>query len=91
MRFSVWPNLMQPVEDVLDVARHADRTGWDGVWVADHFMGDGAGFGAVEVLPVVSAVRRRMEVCASLHRRLHLRRLARTRCKSFHHPTTTKT
>lgn len=48
MRFSVWPNLMQPVEDVLDVARHADRTGWDGVWVADHFMGDGAGFGAVE-------------------------------------------
>jgi len=48
MRFSVWPNLMQPVEDVLDVARHADSTGWDGVWVADHFMGDGAGFGAVE-------------------------------------------
>ena len=45
MRFSVWPNLMQPSDDVLAVAAHADRTGWDGVWVADHFMGDGGGFG----------------------------------------------
>lgn len=54
MRFSVWPNLMQPVEDVLAVARHAERTGWDGVWVADHFMGDGAGFGA-EDAPVLEA------------------------------------
>lgn len=48
MRFSLWPNLMQPVPDVLSVATHADRTGWDGVWVADHFMGDGGGFGASE-------------------------------------------
>ncbi|UDY36542.1 LLM class flavin-dependent oxidoreductase [Dermatobacter hominis] len=48
MRFSVWPNLMQPAVDVLAVARHADDTGWDGVWVADHFMGDGGGFGAPE-------------------------------------------
>jgi len=30
------------------VARHAEATGWDGVWVADHFMGDGGGFGPVE-------------------------------------------
>lgn len=45
MRFSVWPNLMQPVEDVLVVTRHVEATGWDGVWVADHFMGDGGGFG----------------------------------------------
>ncbi len=48
MRFSVWPNLMQPVEEVLEVARHAESTGWDGVWVADHFMGDGGGFGPAE-------------------------------------------
>jgi alkanesulfonate monooxygenase SsuD/methylene tetrahydromethanopterin reductase-like flavin-dependent oxidoreductase (luciferase family) len=48
VRFSVWPNLMQPAADVLQVARHAEATGWDGVWVADHFMGDGAGFGAPE-------------------------------------------
>ncbi|MGZ4705068.1 MAG: TIGR03560 family F420-dependent LLM class oxidoreductase [Acidimicrobiales bacterium] len=48
MRFSVWPNLAQPWTDVVEVARHAEATGWDGVWVADHFMGDGGGFGAVE-------------------------------------------
>ncbi len=48
MRFSVWPNLMQPASAVLDVARHAERTGWDGVWVADHFMGDGGSFGPTE-------------------------------------------
>ena len=54
MRFSVWPSLMQPVDDVLAVARHAETTGWDGVWVADHFMGDGGGFGA-EDAPMLEA------------------------------------
>ena len=48
MRFSIWPGLQQPWADVLEVARHADATGWDGVYVADHFMGDGTSFGAVE-------------------------------------------
>lgn len=41
MRFSVWPNLAQPWSDVVEVATHAEATGWDGVYVADHFMGDG--------------------------------------------------
>ncbi len=45
MRFSIWPNLQQPWADVLEVARHAEATGWDGVYVADHFMGDGSSFG----------------------------------------------
>ena len=27
------------LEDVLAVARHAEATGWDGVWIADHFYG----------------------------------------------------
>jgi alkanesulfonate monooxygenase SsuD/methylene tetrahydromethanopterin reductase-like flavin-dependent oxidoreductase (luciferase family) len=40
MRFSVWPNLAQPWNDVVAVATHAEATGWDGVYVADHFMGD---------------------------------------------------
>lgn len=61
MRFSVWPNLMQPIDDVMAVARHCDDTGWDGLWVADHFMGDGAGFGApdsptLEATAVLSAL-----------------------------------
>src|SRR3954447_2179056 len=38
MRFSIWPGLGQPWKDVLATAEHAERTGWDGVWVADHFM-----------------------------------------------------
>jgi F420-dependent oxidoreductase-like protein len=49
VRFSIWPNLAQPWADVVEVARHAEATGWDGLYVADHFMGDaGGGFGAVE-------------------------------------------
>lgn len=43
MRLSVWPSLNQPWSSVLEVARHADATGWDGVYVADHFMGDAGG------------------------------------------------
>lgn len=54
MRFSVWPSPSQPVEDLLAVARHADATGWDGVYVSDHFMGDGGGFGPVDA-PVLES------------------------------------
>ena len=38
MRLSIWPGTENPWHDVLETARHAERTGWDGVWVADHFM-----------------------------------------------------
>jgi F420-dependent oxidoreductase-like protein len=41
MRFSVWPNPTQSFEDVLQIARHAEASGWDGLWYADHFMPDG--------------------------------------------------
>jgi alkanesulfonate monooxygenase SsuD/methylene tetrahydromethanopterin reductase-like flavin-dependent oxidoreductase (luciferase family) len=49
VRLSIWPNAQQPWTDLLDEVRHAERTGWDGVYLADHFMGDGGGFGAPEV------------------------------------------
>jgi F420-dependent oxidoreductase-like protein len=52
MRFSIWPNAAQPVEDVLDVARHAEQTGWDGVYVADHFMPN-VGMGAPPETPTL--------------------------------------
>ncbi len=45
MRFSFWTTLSQPWADVLAVARHAEATGWDGIYVADHFMGSGGEWG----------------------------------------------
>ena len=38
MRFSLWPTTSQPWSDLQAAARHAADTGWDGRWVADHFM-----------------------------------------------------
>ncbi|BCJ46150.1 luciferase-like hypothetical protein [Actinoplanes ianthinogenes] len=38
MRISIWPGAGQPWSDILQTARHAEETGWDGVWIADHFM-----------------------------------------------------
>jgi alkanesulfonate monooxygenase SsuD/methylene tetrahydromethanopterin reductase-like flavin-dependent oxidoreductase (luciferase family) len=40
MRFSVWPNPAQPWPEILATATHAEATGWDRVYIADHFMGD---------------------------------------------------
>jgi probable F420-dependent oxidoreductase len=45
MRLCLWPLAQQAWPDLLDVVQHVDRTGWDGVYVADHFMGDGRQFG----------------------------------------------
>ena len=41
MRFSIWPSAAQSWSDVLEVVRHAETTGWDRAYVADHFMGNG--------------------------------------------------
>ncbi|MGE0880686.1 MAG: TIGR03560 family F420-dependent LLM class oxidoreductase [Acidimicrobiia bacterium] len=38
MRFSVWLTGRQPWTSMIDAARHAGATGWDGIWFADHFM-----------------------------------------------------
>lgn len=54
MRFSVWPNLAQPWSDVVEVAAHAEATGWDGLYVADHFMADGEAAGG-DVSPTLEA------------------------------------
>ena len=48
MRFSVWPWLSKPWPELADLVQHVEATGWDGLYVADHFMGDGGTFGAVE-------------------------------------------
>jgi len=54
MRFSIWPSANQPLADVLATARHAESTGWDGVWIADHFMAAG-GPGAPAETPTLEA------------------------------------
>lgn len=38
MKFSAWPHLSGPYERLIDICQHVERTGWDGIWVADHFM-----------------------------------------------------
>lgn len=38
MLFSFWANAGNPWSQVLDGCLHAESTGWDGIWVADHFM-----------------------------------------------------
>ena len=38
MRFGFWAGSSNPWAEVLTVCRHAERTGWDRVWIADHFM-----------------------------------------------------
>ena len=42
MRFSVWLGTQQAWDDLVTSAEHAERTGWDGLWLADHFMPNGA-------------------------------------------------
>ena len=38
MRFSIWPSPANSWPDVLELTRHCETTGWDGVYFADHFM-----------------------------------------------------
>ncbi len=41
MRFSIWPTTKRPWDEILELTRHCEATGWDGVYVADHFMPHG--------------------------------------------------
>lgn len=38
MKFSIWPGPNNPWSDTLEIAMHAEATGWYSVWYADHFM-----------------------------------------------------
>ena len=38
MRFSIWPSPMRPWDEILELTQHCERSGWDGVYFADHFM-----------------------------------------------------
>ena len=47
MRFSVWPSPVRPWDEVLELSRYAEDTGWDGVYFADHFMSPVCAYAAV--------------------------------------------
>ena len=38
MRFSVYAGWSMEWKDLLGLARHVEATGWDGIWLSDHFM-----------------------------------------------------
>ncbi len=38
MLFSIKPRLHWSFDEVVDLSRHAEATGWDGIWIADHLM-----------------------------------------------------
>jgi F420-dependent oxidoreductase-like protein len=58
MRFSLWPMGTPVWSDLLDLCQHAEATGWEGVWYADHFMPNAPDTSppVPEVWPVVSAL-----------------------------------
>ena len=43
MRFSIWPSPAQSFDDIHEITAHCERTGWDGVYFADHFMPNSEG------------------------------------------------
>lgn len=70
MKLSIWPSAQQSWADLRDVAVHADQSGWSGVYVWDHFMGDDGQFGAASVptlestgvLAALGALTERVEI-----------------------------
>ena len=38
MRFGFWPNPRSDYEDTKQLANHAEQIGYDGIWLADHFL-----------------------------------------------------
>jgi F420-dependent oxidoreductase-like protein len=64
MDFSLWPVSSRPWQDILDGAEYAERTGWHGVWIADHFMAngpEGVGTPMSECMAVLAALAGRTE------------------------------
>ncbi|HWD79922.1 MAG TPA: TIGR03560 family F420-dependent LLM class oxidoreductase [Kribbella sp.] len=63
MDFSLWPAASRTWQGVLDGAEYAERTGWHGVWIADHFMqnGDDLSVPVNECLALIAGIVARTE------------------------------
>lgn len=45
MRYSVWVSSGHSWPDILELCRHIEGSGWDGIWIPDHFMPPETGYG----------------------------------------------
>ncbi|MGD0440274.1 MAG: TIGR03560 family F420-dependent LLM class oxidoreductase [Acidimicrobiales bacterium] len=63
MRFSIWLGTEQPSGELLGSAEHAGASGWDGIWVADHFMpnGERSSMPRLEAWTTIAAVAARVD------------------------------
>ena len=48
MRYSAWLSSGRSWEEIRDGALRAEKTGWDGIWIPDHFMPPEGGWGKQE-------------------------------------------
>ena len=70
MKFSLWPNNNRTPGELLELAQLAERGGWHGVWLADHYMpntGDDAPargdvYECWALLPALAAVTERVRI-----------------------------
>lgn len=65
MRFSFWVGNGHSWHDTLEACSFAERTGWDGIWIADHFMplqGDGPTHEAWSMLAALAATVPRVRI-----------------------------
>lgn len=68
MRFSIWPSAAQTWDEIVATTRHAEATGWDRVYIADHFMVDGERATDPERTPVHEATALLAALAASTER-----------------------
>lgn len=68
VRFSIWPSLTQPWTDIVAVTSHAESTGWDRAYTADHFMGNGETADDETLTPVHEATAVTAALAASTER-----------------------
>ena len=45
MRYSVWVSSGHSWDEILGLCHHIESTGWDGIWIPDHFMPPEGGYG----------------------------------------------
>jgi F420-dependent oxidoreductase-like protein len=62
MDFSLWPSPTRSWPEILEGVEYAERTGWHGVWMADHFMVNGEKSAPMlECLAVLAGIAARTE------------------------------